>query len=210
MHILCFNQIHFFVSLLLTFPYSPTTFSSQLHVLFSFVNPLSLFSDAWMFMGPCSGAWVDSQGALFWRKLTLPPQEIINSSSRRNDISWAPPPSILDFHWPHHVQSQPVWVHMCSGTVMARNTVSLQYMFPLALTVCSPEFCNDPWTSSGRDMIPMPPRELSKPQSLVLYVLTNYGYWLPCTTKRCLSDESEETFFTVPRRNPSHYFAKST
>ena len=104
-----------------------------------------------------AGAWVDSQGALFWRRLTLPPQEIINSSSRRNGISRAPPPSILDFHWLRHVQSQPVWVRVCNNTVMARNTVSLQYMFSLALTVCSPEFCNDLWTSSGRDVIPVPP-----------------------------------------------------
>lgn len=92
-----------------------------------------------MFMGLWAGAWVDSQGPLFWRKLTLPPQEIINSSSRRNGICWAPPSSTLGFHWLHHVQSQPMWVHVCNGTVTASK-----HCFPAAY-VPSGSYCLFSW-----------------------------------------------------------------
>lgn len=154
---MCFNQIHPLFSPFKLLPYSyPPLFPPNFMCHF-FLTHWIYFSDACMYLltGLCTGPWVASQGPLFWRKLTLPPQ----AASNRSGISWAPPPSILDVHWLHHVQvsciqSQAVWVPVCNGAAVASKYCSAADVCALwLLQSFHPQFHNDPWTFKGRNVI---------------------------------------------------------
>lgn len=137
------------------------------------------------------GAWVDSQGALFWRKLTLPPQEIINSSSRRKQISWLLLHPFWIFTGFIMCRSQAYSLSQCEfmcamSLSWQTNTVSLQYMLLWLLQSFHPSSAMISEPPVEGIWYQCPHGELSKPQSLALYVLTNYGYWLPYPTKRRL------------------------